>query len=429
MGKRSILAMAMEEIENEEVVAEVPAETPALDTETEEVVAEVVDETEEAATDAEDIEEASADVGDLETIADAVDEAAEGDGLSPEAAKVVEVAVESIYRRLGLKSNGTLAAETFSKASSRKMATEAMGENIKAGVKKAWAAIVRFFENAVASVKAFFAKLFDANLRLKSAGEAMVKRAGDTKGEVEKEIKAGSFVSSLTMGGKFSPADVSAGLSEMTKFADEVISSVTEFGNSAALTEADVASMIKGDAAKDKEFGLSFLKGLKEVGREDGAIILSSDELPGNRALKATVPADWKQAAKIALVPFSKSRIRITEFDAKAKGFEGDKVQAADAKEAGTIAASVVAMCTTLEKRKAATDSLQKDLATMVASVKKAAGKGEEGKGVREVQAFMSRAGNVISGLPTAVTGACVKSGKAALEYCAKSLATAKAAA
>lgn len=424
MGKRNILAMAMEEIENEEAVAAVVPEETAMDAESTELVTDVIEETEAAASDSADIEEATDDVGDLETIADAVDEAAEGDGLSPEAAKVVEVAVESIYRRLGLKSRGALASETFAAAKTRKMATEAMGENIKSNLKKAWEAIVRFFEKAVAAVKEFFAKLFDANLRLKSASEAMIKKADENKGKKaeEKEIKAGGFVGSLTMGGNFSPKQVYESLGDLIKFADEVITDVDAFGQSLP-DEAQITAMIKDPStAADKELNLGFLSSMSVGSREDGAITLVSNELPGNRALKATVPADWKQSAKIALLPFSKSRIHVGTFNEKGAEFKGEKVAVATPEEVKAIAGSVFEMCKILEKRKASVDSLQKNLAAMVANVKKLAGKDNAGKGAKEMQAFMSKAGNVVSGLPTAMAGACVKSGKAALEYSAKSL-------
>ena len=82
------------------------------------------------------IDQASADADTLERIADTAEAAEAEGGLDPVAAEIAEVAVESIYARLGVQRSSYPALESFSGKTGRKRATQLAIEDIKETVKK-----------------------------------------------------------------------------------------------------------------------------------------------------------------------------------------------------------------------------------------------------------------------------------------------------
>ena len=127
------------------------------------------------------VDQATADADTLERIADTAETAEAEGGLDPVAAEIAEIAVESIYTRLGVVRNSYPALESFSGKTGRKRATQIAVEDIKETVKKIWAAVVVAFQKMVDFVKNFFAKIFDANRKLLSRINALEKQASATK--------------------------------------------------------------------------------------------------------------------------------------------------------------------------------------------------------------------------------------------------------
>ena len=118
--------------------------------------------------------------------------ATEGEGgASEEVVQATEIAVESIYARLGIHSGtGIPALESFStkhgRAKSTKDAMEAIGENIK----KIWEAVKMAFQKLVNYVKDFFGKLFDANQKMLGRVNALRAKVRDAKGSSSGKVKA-----------------------------------------------------------------------------------------------------------------------------------------------------------------------------------------------------------------------------------------------
>ena len=82
------------------------------------------------------VDQATADADTLERIADTAETAEAEGGLDPVAAEIAEIAVESIYTRLGVVRNSYPALESFSGKTGRKRATQIAVEDIKETVKK-----------------------------------------------------------------------------------------------------------------------------------------------------------------------------------------------------------------------------------------------------------------------------------------------------
>ena len=127
---------------------------------------EVVDQATAAIEELAEIQEVMAD----SVVGDGTPEAPTGDGLSEDAAKVAEVAVESICARLGYKPAKKIvpALESFGSSSSRLEATRYAMETIGGTISRIWQAIKDFFKNIWNKLKEFWARLFDGATKLKN---------------------------------------------------------------------------------------------------------------------------------------------------------------------------------------------------------------------------------------------------------------------
>ena len=136
------------------------------------------------------VDQATADADTLERIADTAETAEAEGGLDPVAAEIAEVAVESIYARLGVQRSSYPALESFSGKTGRKRATQLAIEDIKETVKKIWAAVVNAFQKIVDFVKNMWKKLMDGNRKLLARINALQKKAAASKGETSGNVKS-----------------------------------------------------------------------------------------------------------------------------------------------------------------------------------------------------------------------------------------------
>jgi hypothetical protein len=174
---------------------EVPAEVEAQAAEVAEDASEIHDETQA-------MEDAVADAETLDMIADTAEQSVEeGEGMDPVAAEIAEVAVESIYARLGVSRRAMPSLESFGSSGSRKSATRIAVEDWKETVKKVWEAVKKFFINIWEKIKAFFANVFNAFRSLDKAAKSMKARVEEIKGEPkEKTFKDKSLAKGLGRG-------------------------------------------------------------------------------------------------------------------------------------------------------------------------------------------------------------------------------------
>ena len=106
------------------------------------------------------IDEGAEDAETLEEIADVLEETEQEGGADPVTAQVAEVAVEAIYKRLGLAKAKPLAhgLESFSDKATRLDATRLSVESIRETAKKVWEAIKKMLTR----VKDFIVNFFKA---------------------------------------------------------------------------------------------------------------------------------------------------------------------------------------------------------------------------------------------------------------------------
>ena len=197
------------------------------------------------------IEEGAQDAETLETVADTLEETIEDGGADPATAQMAEVAVESIYRRLGIEKKAMPALESFNDKEQRIRATKLAIEDIRETASKIWETIVNFFKSLWAALGRMWqhlVNLFRNNVKVINNLIAEVNKVT----EVEKELKGGAInkfladfygvkdnsindaisrIKSLTS--KYSDLEnfVDKGLDDINKIADLMIEMASKDGN------------------------------------------------------------------------------------------------------------------------------------------------------------------------------------------------------
>jgi hypothetical protein len=194
MGYRSKgLVFAMEEAEvggEENMVPEVTAEVEAGVAEVESDAGDISEMNDVA-------DDAMADTETLGNIQEVMSDSVEsGEGLSEDAAKIAEVAVEAICARLGMKRRVMPAMESFGSKHSRLAATKIAMEGIGDAIKTAWEAVKKFFKMIFSKISDFFMKFFDNTDRIRKYAESLRKTLGEKSGATAKEtsVDVGSGV-------------------------------------------------------------------------------------------------------------------------------------------------------------------------------------------------------------------------------------------
>lgn len=232
MSFGKLLATAMESVEEDnaallsevagdpvqEVAVETPEEAAQSTAQVEESYA-TVDQAMEA------IDEALGSAQTLDKIADSMEKIEASGGMDENMAAVAEVAIESLYKKLGVKKSALLAMETYSSEQTRKSATGLALENIQETAKKVWQAILNMLKQAYEFVKSFFKALFDKNAKMvfvaKSKLAALKKFRSDNNVDdsiSDSKIVNNLLASELTIDGKVDFSTIKDGFDSLKIF-------------------------------------------------------------------------------------------------------------------------------------------------------------------------------------------------------------------
>lgn len=175
-------------------------------------------------------EELSEDTEQLEQYQEAVEQGAEAGGMDETAARVVDVAVESIAAKWGIR-RPKIGVENFSgamRAQSTKVAVESIGETIKA----MWQKFVVWIGEIIGKVKDFWLKYNNAGKSMKARAEKLYQRLDKGLGQKDKTEIGGGWIKSLVVNGVPNPSFV-------IDAAAKAGQSVTELGRLIAITLDD----------------------------------------------------------------------------------------------------------------------------------------------------------------------------------------------
>lgn len=172
-----------------------------------------------------------------------------GEGLSEDAAKATEIAIESIRNRLGLpKRVGRMPSmESFKSPRSRVEATKvALEAGIVDTLKAIWKRITEFASMVVDKVKNIVASLTKNYEKLEEQIKALKERASNAKGEKDKStIDSAKLAGAFSIDGRANVGTLEQTLAKVSKLVDEAPALLThtektarDYGNERSIEQA-----------------------------------------------------------------------------------------------------------------------------------------------------------------------------------------------
>lgn len=243
MAKRQ-WALGLENLDDSQAVDLAEVEKPEEAVETHLIEVEGLDQSVSELVD--DGEELVGDTEQLEEYADAVEKGAEDGGMDETAARVVDVAVESIAVKWGIKRT-KIGAENFSgsmKAQSTKVALEAIGETIKT----MWQKFVAWIGEIIGKVKDFWLKYINAGKSMKKRAEKLLARLDNGLGQKDKTEIGGGWTTNLIVDGTIDPDFV---ISSAAKAASGVMEAAREL----AVYVDQAGKIVGAGSASQGKFG------------------------------------------------------------------------------------------------------------------------------------------------------------------------------
>jgi hypothetical protein len=428
--------IALENEDNLPADGEAVVEDAANSAET--ALLEVNDEVAEGDTSEAAVDEAVEAVSSLEAYAAALEAANAEGGLSRAGASVMNIGLESIYRRLGFQAGetNTVSLENFGQNSSRAGATTIALEGVKEKIKEIWAAIIAHIKKAIEWVKGHFNKIFGTAEKLQKRAKALSEAAKGINGQPkEKTFENERLAKALSINGNV-PASISTELTKVTKVADIVFTSVADFNGKGA--EKLLEEMGKTDGKVDQITALPIgsLNGMAEVANPQGAgfsnppsglTLYRGAHMLGNKTIIVEAPKAAVSGAP-AVEAASKTSVALGAFDPKAKETSKTTVNVVDPGEVGKIADEVANICQEVIKYKAKLGKAS-DLKSKIVAAAERAGKdanSEEDKDKAAYHSAMQKiatsAVNNLDRAPAAMSAYALNTAKAALDLAEQSL-------
>jgi len=239
----------------------------------------------------------------LEQIALALESAMADGGLSPQAARFMNIGVESLCQRAGIDTSVVASLESYEGgATARATATKISLEGIKEWAERMWQAVIALYERVKTAIVNFFKRLFNAAEGLRQRAEAVKKAAGTITGEAkEKEIALGSTAGKIAVGTKFDGK------------IDGAMEAVVQAVEDATTFDAEVSQAIKADfdaishaASNGGKVELKSVAAPKGYSEKEGNG-LSTKTLPGNVRFVLTYRAPSGMFAKAGFLFEKKS--------------------------------------------------------------------------------------------------------------------------
>lgn len=260
MAKRQ-WALGLENLDDSTAVDMAEVEKPEEAVETHLIEVEGLDQSVSELVD--DGEELVGDTEQLEEYAEAVEKGAEDGGMDETAARVVDIGVESIAGKWGIKRT-KIGAENFTgsmKAQSTKVALESIGTTIK----EMWEKFVAWIGEIIGKVKDFWLKYHNAGKSMKTRAEKLFQRIDKGLGQKDKTEISGGWSTNLIVDGKIDPDFVISAAANAGK-------SVSDLGRKLGVYIDSVGNVVtsgKGEGgsfdAHSNEFGKKASKNMRGV--------------------------------------------------------------------------------------------------------------------------------------------------------------------
>lgn len=221
------------------------------------------------------IEDAMEDADTLEDIGEVMEESVEsGEGLSPEAAEMAEIAVEAICNRLGIRNKKILPAmESFGSSSSRLAATRIALEATEETKKGIWNSIIEAFRRLGAMISEFFQKLMGGLPKVESVSKALREKLKTFKGENPKTKVLDNPGLTKLFGSKSGATQAFANVADNLKFITEYQANLSTYSDGLMSEFGQLESVpfykFKEKAEAGKKFAESVVKNAESLKSAD----------------------------------------------------------------------------------------------------------------------------------------------------------------
>lgn len=384
------------------------------------------------------IDQAAEDVESLDAIADTMEASEENGGMDETAAAIAEVAVEGLYARLGITRKKAMPAmESFGSTSTRVKATKIAVEGIRDMAKKAWEAILKFFQQVQAWVVEFFKKIFDAKTKLRARADKLGAVAAKLEGEAkEAKFEAGSLAKALVTGTEVNPDSIAKALvalgkdvasaGELTKESLAFTSNFTPIVAAISTEEAFNTAVgkltaFKNDSFKEKAGSGKWYSRKPPEGFAEYLLTDSEVKEIGNTVLVAVAPVT-PATGKEALAQMKNIKVRL---ETKSDGKVPTEVKTATPQQIAAICKAVGEAVDSLDQFESFTKEAEKASKELIDTVKRAAGMTKEDKDAaaraKMIQSALVGAVRLMSGVPSLTSKYTITTAKAALDYSEKS--------
>lgn len=342
-------------------------------------------------------------VAELQEVADSLESYREALTLTQESGEIDQTAAswmmaagEAITARVGVSLN-SVSVESFGSPSESADAVELISLEASDLWNKLVQAIKDMIAKARVSLKKLWVKLTDGGAKLAKRGEALAKKARDTKGSAEDKTFEASFVNKIHLDGKAPKgADVVANVKAM----DTLAKAVFEKTESEVKTLTDDQRKLIEAAADGKDFdpsafidtmklfpkalGLSD-KGPDHLAQSDGDVTIST-ELLGGKVVYASVPADGAELSK-AIQQFRMGVGNAQEKnDTESKG-DVEVLSTSAVSDLGTAIKLIGDRLSGFNKKFEARDKMKDQLTKLLDKVEKKAAKDEKDMTAEQKQA------------------------------------------
>lgn len=378
----------------------------------------------------------------LTEVGEGIESAIRRGGLTPEEARAYGIALRAAMRPFGLVKSATASLEGIGTDSNPRMsATRITLEGVKETLKQWWESFKAQLEKLYNTIKGWLLKLFDNIPRIKERANALIKKAGETKGTAkEAKIKLG-LVKALRIGaGAPTASALDGGMNDLS----EVLANIVEIKNPEFYKEAekamaDVGAAMAAEAmAKTAEkITEDMIAGAQSTADQyyakkdggdrfsaEGTIAKISDELIGGKVILVKWPSSHKKGDKVMMPDEIARSIAIEVTDgSEFKGEAKAEFETLTTENVKSLAGKVVAACDKISVYKSAwqsRDNARKAFDKSVSAAIEKVGKDATGEGSGDKIKLVKSLG---AGMATAWTKN-VKFESSLISYAAKTLAS-----
>lgn len=423
MRRRIGLVMAMEEeMQQVEEQVELLADTD-VEGSAETAMLEASDMESEVDDQMDDIDMVADSSDELSKLADVMEKTTENGGMDEQTAEVIEVAVEGIYSRMGVKRFAKMPAlESFGEKTSRLQATRIAVEGVKEFVANAWKKIIEAISSASEFIMDFLKKIFVVNERMVARAQAYKGKLPTIKGKEKSSetVASGSFGKALAMSSEASDfgAELVVGLTDLVEAMVQSVTRAEAAASGNAVPSGGGNVLIKLDLSMGAKVGPT--EGFNEA--KVGMVITRSKMLPGGFAFVSEyLETGFKKDVGPDMI--KEIKVSVGEFNPKKElAFKAATVKVASFEEMGKIVDGVIALAKSVTEGKAAADKLYSARKELVGAAKGLMSKEEKPEDVKVQQAFSTAYNKLSKNFMLTFNKHSVTTGMQALNYVQKSM-------